>query len=168
MSRAFVKEDGEGQSRDSLPERPVSGAPNYVTRKGLYKLREKVEALTREHARLRQTGDDFDKPQLAANERDLRYFRTRLESAIAVEVSSEPALEVRFGATVRTKDKTGTVTSFGIVGEDEADVADGKISWVSPLAKALMGSAVGDIVAWDRPAGPTTIEVMAIDYADRD
>ena len=164
MSRAFVKNDDDDQSGAELPERPVSDAPNYVTAEGLRLLREHVEQLSQEHARLREAAEAFDKPQLAVNERDLRYFQSRLESAILVDVASEPKGEVHFGATVKTKDEEGKVSSFTIVGEDEADVKNNKISWLSPLAKALLGSKVGDGVTWTRPAGATTLEVLEIGY----
>ena len=166
MSRAFVKDDNEDRPSEELPERPVSDAPNYVTPEGLRSLRERVEQLAQEHARLREAAEAFEKPQLAVNERDLRYFQSRLESAIEVDVASEPKDEVHFGATVKTEDEDGKTNSFTIVGEDEADVKNNKISWVSPLAKALLGSRVGDTVTWNRPAGSTTLEVLDISYPD--
>ena len=166
MSRAFVKDDNEDRPSEELPERPVSDAPNYVTPEGMRLLRERVEQLTREHARLKQAAEAFEKPQLAVNERDLRYFQSRLESAIEVDVASEPRDEVHFGATVETEDEDGNTNSFTIVGEDEADVKNNKISWVSPLAKALLGSRVGDTVTWNRPAGSITLEVLDISYPD--
>jgi len=167
MSRAFVKDDNEDRPSEELPERPVSDAPNYVTPAGMQLLRERVDQLNREHARLRRAAEAFEKPQLAVNERDLRYFQSRLDSAIVVDVASEPKDEVHFGATVKTEDEEGNVTCFTIVGEDEADVKENKISWVSPLAKALLGSRVGDTVTWNRPAGSTTLEVLEIGYPDQ-
>ncbi len=166
MSRAFVKDDNEDRPSEELPERPVSDAPNYVTPDGMRLLRERVDELSREHARLREAGEAFEKPQLAVNERDLRYFQSRLETAIVVDVASEPKDEVHFGATVKTEDEEGNANSFTIVGEDEADVKKHKISWVSPLAKALLGSRVGDTVTWNRPAGSTTLEVLEISYPE--
>lgn len=164
MSRAFVKNDNDDQSGEDLPERLVSDAPNYVTADGLRMLRERVEQLAREHARLREAAEAFEKPRLAANERDLRYFQSRLESAILVDIANEPRDEVHFGATVKTGDEAGNVSDFTIVGEDEADVSKNRISWRSPLAKALLGSTVGDTVTWTRPAGSTTLEVLEISY----
>ena len=164
MSRAFVKDGNEDRPGEELPERPISGAPNYVTQEGLRSLREKVEMLTREHAELREAAEDVDKLRLAVNERDLRYFQARLESATVVDVANEPRDEVHFGATVKTEDEDGKVGSFTIVGEDEADVTNGKVSWVSPLAKALIGSRTSDTVTWDRPAGATTLDVLEISY----
>jgi transcription elongation GreA/GreB family factor len=71
---------------------------------------------------------------------------------------------VHFGATVRAEDAEGRVHRFKIVGEDEADVATGKVSWVSPLAKALIGARVGDTVKWRRPAGEVELEILEISY----
>jgi transcription elongation factor GreB len=164
MSRAFVKDDNEDRPSEELPERPISSEPNYVTPEGHGMLRAKVDALSSEHARLKQAAEDFDKPRLAAIERDLRYFQSRLESAILVDVANEPTDEVHFGATVKTEDENGDVESFTIVGEDEADIAKAKVSWLSPLAKALIGAKVGDIVTWNRPAGAVNLEVLEISY----
>ena len=167
MSRAFVKDDNEDRPSEELPERPVSDSPNYVTPAGLRLLRERVDELTREHARLREAAEAFEKPRLAVNERDLRYFQSRLDSAIVVDVASEPKDEVHFGATVKAEDEDGKVNRFTIVGEDEADVKNDKISWLSPLAKALLGSRVGDTVLWNRPAGATPLEVLEIGYPEQ-
>ena len=164
MNRAFVKDGNEDRPGEELPERPVSDAPNNVTQAGLRDLREKVELLTHEHGRLREAEEDADKLRLAVNERDLRYFQARLDSATVVEVADAPQGEVHFGATVKTEDEDGAVGRFTIVGEDEADVSNGKISWLSPLAKALIGSTAGDTVTWNRPAGSTTLEVLEIGY----
>lgn len=164
MSRAFVKDDNEDLPSEELPERPVSNEPNYVTPHGLELLRAKVTELAQEHARLKEAAADFDKPRLAALERDLRYYQARLESAILVDASDRPKEEVHFGATVKAEDEDGNVHEFAIVGEDEADVAAGKVSWLSPLAKALLGARVGDTVTWNRPAGATALEVLEIRY----
>ena len=164
MSRAFVKDDNEELPGEELPERPVSSEPNYVTPAGLAKLRKKVEELHEEHVRLKGAGKDFDKPRLAEIERDLRYFQARLESATLVDVSKQPRDEVHFGASVKTENEAGVVRSIAIVGEDEADAAHGRVSWQSPLAKALMGAKVGDTVTWNRPAGSTTLNVLEIHY----
>ena len=164
MSRAFVKDDNEDLPSEELPERPVSSEPNYITPAGLAKLHRKVEKLHDEHVRLKGAQEDFDRPRLAQVERDLRYYQARLESAILVDVAKQPIDEVHFGASVKTEDERGAVHSIAIVGEDEADAAHGRVSWQSPLAKALMGAKVGDTVTWNRPAGSTTLNVLEIHY----
>ena len=166
MSRAFVKEDNEALIGEELPERPLSSEPNYVTQSGFDALRAKVDDLHAEYAQLKRAEEDFDRPRMNQIERDLRYFQAKLESAIPVELSAQPPDEVRFGASVRAEDETGAAHAFTIVGEDEADVSKGKVSWQSPLATALMGAKVGDTVTWRRPAGDTALEVLEIRYAD--
>ena len=164
MSRAFVKEENEALTDEALPERPVSAEPNYVTPAGLEWLRARVDELHAEHARLKRAAEDFDRPKLSQIERDLRYFQAKLDSAIPVNVAAQPYDEVRFGASVQAEDEGGATHIFTIVGEDEADVARGKVSWQSPLARALIGAKVGDTVTWNRPAGKTTLEVLDIQY----
>jgi transcription elongation GreA/GreB family factor len=164
MSRAFVKGDDSDLSGEELPERPVSPYPNYVTAHGLAQLRSKYDELQSRHAQLKAAAQDFDKPKLTETERDLRYFSQRLESAILVDVDKEPRDEVHFGATVKAETDEGDVHEFAIVGEDEADVATGKVSWLSPLAKAMMGARVGDVVKWRRPAGEADLEILEIQY----
>jgi transcription elongation factor GreB len=164
MSRAFVKGDDSDLSGEEVPERPISPYPNYVTREGLAQLRERYDALHSQHAMLKAAGEDFDKPRLTAIDRDLRYLSQRLESAIVVDPRNEPHDEVHFAATVQAEDPDGRVHRFKIVGEDEADVATGKVSWQSPLAKALMGARIGDTVKWRRPAGEVDLEITDITY----
>jgi len=164
MSRAFVKGDDSDLSGEELPERPVSPFPNYVTAQGLAQLRSKYEELSARHAELKAAAEDFDKPKLTEIERDLRYFSQRLDSAILVDVSKEPQDEVHFGATVKAEADDGGIQSFTIVGEDEADVATGKVNWRSPLAKAMIGARVGDTVKWRRPAGEAELEIIEIRY----
>ena len=164
MSRAFVKGDDSDLSGEELPERPVSPFPNYVTAEGLKQLRARYDALTTRHLELKAAAEDFDKPKLTEIDRDLRYFAQRLESAILVDPGKEPQDEVHFGATVQAEDAEGKTRRFKIVGEDEADVATGKVSWLSPLAKALIGAKVGDTVKWRRPAGDLDLEIVEIRY----
>jgi transcription elongation GreA/GreB family factor len=164
MSRAFVKGDDEGLPGDEVPERPIGPEPNYVTPEGLRQLRLRYEELTQQHATLKAAGEEFDKPKLNAVDRDLRYFSQRLDSAIVVDVSNEPHDEVHFGARVKVEDADGRTHYFRIVGEDEADVATGKVSFLSPLAKAMIGARVGDTVKWRRPAGEVELEILEIGY----
>ena len=165
MSRAFVKEENEALTDEALPERPVSSQPNYVTPAGLEQLRAKVDTLHAEQVRLKRAAEDFDRPRLSQVERDLRYFQAKLESAIPVNIAAQPRDEIRFGASVQTEDENGDLHTFTLVGEDEADVAHGKVSWQSPLAVALMGAKVGDTVTWNRPAGAMALEVLDVRYA---
>ena len=164
MSRAFVKDD-DGDAHDALPDLPLSDHPNYVTPHGMAKLRERLAAAHTRRDALRATEDSplAEQSELAALERELRWLNTRVASAIEVDLSKQPRDRVAFGATV-TVDSDEGEQRWQIVGEDEADAEHGLVSYVSPLATALIGARVNDEVRWQRPAGDIIIEVIAIDY----
>lgn len=138
VGRAFIKESDD--SVEDLPERPLSTAPNLVTAEGL-------AAIEAEIARLKdalvRAGED--RAQRAQVSRDLRYWIARRGSAHVVEPPADCG-SVRFGTTVTVDRDDGRTQTFRIVGEDEADPERGTLSHVSPLARALMGKAVGDSV----------------------
>lgn len=162
MSRAFVKEPDGDESADDLPERPDDGTPNWITPAGLHALEARVAEIESELAELDNSVDD--RPAVAALERDLRTARWRLGAARVIDPASQPTDRVHFGAEVEAIDANGEKRVFGIVGEDEVDIAAGRVSWQSPLARALAGAAVGDVVTWTRPAGDLELEVTAIRY----
>ncbi|MDP2247232.1 MAG: GreA/GreB family elongation factor [Nitrosomonadales bacterium] len=164
MSRGFVKEDDLEHAGTDLPERPVSDHPNYVTPFGLKQLEAETARLEKLRSELSpQKEDPIKQQQLGMVERDLRYFQARLEQAILVEAPKLDNDKVVFGTTVHMEDEDGVLTTFTIVGEDEADIAAHKVSWISPLAKALLGHKVGDSVVWRRPAGDMNLEITDID-----
>jgi transcription elongation factor GreB len=167
MSRAFVKESDAGAPEQDLPERPVSEHPNYVTPAGLAELERRAGELEARRLELLARGDDpMAAQELQHVDRDLRYYAARVESAIPVDPSGQPDDEVAFGAAVTVTGEGGERT-FTIVGEDEADLATLKVSYVSPLAEALIGARVGDRVVWLRPAGDLELTVTAIAYDGR-
>jgi transcription elongation GreA/GreB family factor len=102
--------------------------------------------------------------RLTVIDRDLRYLSLRLQQAVLVEPSKQDKSTVLFGATVKVEDEHGELLQFHIVGEDEADIAHQKVSYVSPIAKALIGRKVGEIVTWQRPAGLLALEIIEINY----
>ena len=165
MSRAFVKDD-DGDTQDVLPELPISTHPNYVTPHGVAVLRQRLAAVHARHDALKANEQETldQRNELAALERDLRYLNARVASAIEVDIAKQPHDRVAFGAIV-TVDSAEGERRWQIVGEDEADAEHGLVSYVSPLATALLGARVGDEVRWQRPAGDMTIEVLRIDYA---
>jgi transcription elongation GreA/GreB family factor len=164
MSRAFVKEQ-EAETPDELPERPQSPHPNLVTPAGLEALSRHLAELKAQHRDLAAGGDELmDKESLRLVDRDIRYFQARLDSAQLIDLAAQPRDEVAFGALVAVEDENGEKRRFQIVGEDEADAAAGKVSWVSPLARALMGARVGDSVTWERPTGSLELEILSIAY----
>ena len=165
MSRGFVKEDDLEHAGTDLPERPLSSHPNYVTPLGLKLLQNEATKLDQLRADLIKRKDDpIAQQELAKIDRDLRYISARLEQAILVEPSKQPKNTVLFGAMVEVEDEEGNTLKFSIVGEDEADISQHKVSYVSPIAKALIGRKVGDSVVWQRPAGDLMLEIIKINY----
>ncbi len=142
MSRAFVKES-DGTEGQELPELLVSPHRNLVTPRGLQQIEATVAQL---QAELSQARSEDDRPGIARIQRDLRYWTGRLRTAEVVNSPDVPDT-VRFGSTVMLAMPDGERVEYQIVGEDEADPADGKISYVSPIARLLIGTAVGDVVA---------------------
>ncbi len=164
MSRGFVKEDDLEHAGTNLPERPISTHPNYVTAFGFKQLEELAKALSAERTSLVNLKDNqIAMQKLAVLDRDLRYVSARLQSAI---ISAKPTSNetVLFGATVAVEDELGEPHVFTIVGDDEADIKLNKVSWVSPIAKALIGQKVGDVVVWPRPVGNMSLEIIKITY----
>ncbi|WP_257389541.1 GreA/GreB family elongation factor, partial [Tahibacter caeni] len=96
--------------------------------------------------------------------REIRWLEARIAAAIVVD-PQQPSDRVAFGARVDVVDEHGNASSYRIVGEDEADAEHGSVSWVSPLARAVIGAKVGDEVLWRRPAGDLRLEIVAIRYA---
>lgn len=162
MSRAFVREDGPDNV--PLPDLPISPHPNYITPRGLATLRARLAGVQTDLARLKARAERLDLLPERAAERDIRYLDARLRSAIPVDPAGQPQDEVAFGAAVTVADENDNQTVYEITGEDEADATAGRIAPQSPLARALLGSRVGDSVAWHRPAGLMTLEIRAIRY----
>jgi transcription elongation GreA/GreB family factor len=153
MSRAFVKEQ-ETDHPDDLPERPISEHPNDVTESGLTQIERALAAAGQAYAEAQATAD---RAALAAAGRDLRYWTVRRATARVIPAPSDFS-EVRFGTQVTIQRDDGRKQTFRIVGEDEADPAKGSISHVSPLARAMFGKRVGDVVA----AGAGEAEIIRI------
>lgn len=153
MSRAFVKES-DGDDGAALPELQVSAHRNLVTPRGHGLIRERVTVL---EAELGQARAAEDRAAVARIQRDLRYWSERLRTAEVVPIPSE-ATEVRFGSTVTLARPDGRRVSYQIVGEDEAEPAEGRVSYVSPIGEAVLGARVGDEVE----VGGRSMEVVDI------
>lgn len=158
MSRAFVK---ESDRPEPLPEIPLSEHPNWTTPAGLARQQQRLAAL-REHAQELAASPDEAAQQAVAREQ--RWLEARIATAIVIEPANQPRDRVAFGAHVDVVDELGVESSYRIVGEDEADAEHGRVSWLSPLAKAVIGAKVGEEVLWRRPAGDLRLEVLAIRY----
>ncbi|MEZ5779263.1 MAG: GreA/GreB family elongation factor [Paracoccaceae bacterium] len=166
MSRAFVKEDGP--DNEPLPDLPISPHANYVTPRGLRMLSARLAERQAALQRLKARADRLDRLPEKAAERDIRYLEARLRTAIVVDPASQTRDEAAFGAMVTVADEDGAETVYEITGEDEADATAGRIAPHSPLARALLGAKVGDVVTWARPAGAVELEVIAIRYGEAD
>jgi transcription elongation GreA/GreB family factor len=159
VSVAFTKEDSaETASETLLPDRPISAHPNMVTEAGLKALQAQLDQ-AREAYETAQKIEDVNerRRQAAAPLRDARYFAARVRTA---QVIADPTSNdtVAFGSTVTFKRDDGRVQKYHIVGEDEADPKAGSISFVAPVARLLMGKAVGDVVG----LADQELEIIAI------
>jgi transcription elongation GreA/GreB family factor len=144
MSVAFTKEgDAEATAAD-LPDRPISPHPNLVTPEGLAFIEKALAQARADYAAAQHAGGiEADRTAMARATRDLRYYSARRANAQLIEPSDDTDT-VRFGGEVTIDREDGRRQTFRIVGEDEADPAQGSVSHVSPLARALMGKSVGD------------------------
>lgn len=164
MSRAFVK-DSDGDEAFDLPELPLSPHPNYVTPRGLALLEARRADAAQRRAAIDPDAVDA-RLERAQIDREIRWLDARIGAAMPVTSAGKPHDRVSFGAIVRVVDDDGRELVYRIVGEDEADPEHGRISWISPLARALDRARVGDSVVWKRPAGDLAVEVLAIEFAD--
>lgn len=145
MSVAFTRENDLEATAADLPDRPISPHPNLVTATGLAAL-DAALAAARAAYGAAQTGDvQADRTAMARATRDLRYYSARRGTAQLIE-SLTNSQTVQFGAVVTLDREDGRRQIFRIVGEDEADPAKGSVSYVSPLASAVMGKQIGDVV----------------------
>ncbi|KYC29164.1 Transcription elongation factor GreB [Sterolibacterium denitrificans] len=185
MNKAFVREDA-GEEGENLPAGAPSlpaGSVNYMTPAGHRRLREEFEQLVKvERPALVQVvswaagnGDRsengdyiYGKKRLREIDWRIRYLSKRLDSAVVVDPQEQENLEqVFFGATVTLIDLADagmSETTYQIVGVDEADAGVGRISWIAPLARALMKAREGDVVSFQSPAGRRELEVVEIFY----
>jgi transcription elongation factor GreB len=152
--------------------------PNYLTPEGAKKLAAELNQLlnvdrakvVQEVAEAAAQGDRsenaeyiYGKKKLREIDRRIRFITKRLDSAVVVKQETAHG-EVRFGATVEVEDENGKRSKYLILGPDEASPSDGRISFQSPLGRALMKRKVGDVVTVQRPAGEIELEIKAISY----
>lgn len=164
MSRAFVKENDLEHAGIDIPERPVSQLPNYVTPNGHQQLKETIHLIETEIKSIKELEDSPENKQNKMKlERDLRYYLKRFETAILID-KHEDNNKVLFGAHVILMDENDETYKFQIVGEDEADIKQNKLSYVSPLAKELIGSLIGDEIIWKRADGNRVVFIDSINY----
>lgn len=158
MSRAFTREEDSETAITDIGERPVSRHRNLVTRDGLAEIDAHVAALRRELAQAEAEGL---RERIALVSRDLRYWKARRETAELIAPHAGADV-VRFGMTVTVAADNGGEHRWTIVGEDEADVGKGKISHVSPMARALFGKQTGEVAS----VNGRDWEIVAMDWPD--
>lgn len=158
MAVAFTREEDYESRAADLPDRPVSPHPNLVTASGLAAIEAELAAARAAYAAAQVDGGiSADRTAMARATRDLRYWSARRASAQLTEPAADPG-KVQFGGVVTFEREDGRRQSFRIVGEDEADPARGSVSHVSPLARAVLGRRIGDIV----PLNGDEIEIVGI------
>jgi transcription elongation factor GreB len=181
VSKAFTKEtETEEELPEEQGERLPEGAKNYITPAGFERLRDELQQLLRvERPKVVETvswaagnGDRsengdyiYGKKRLREIDRRIRFLSKRLEISQVVDPAAQKnQARIFFGATVTYANSRGEEKTVTIVGVDEADLDEGKVSWVAPISRALRGAEEGDTVELRTPAGVETIEVIAIRY----
>jgi transcription elongation factor GreB len=164
VSKAFTREDDAELPLVIPPRAPLpDGVPNYVTAAGLAELHRELAELGVEREAAERTLDEATRARaLAAIGARRTALETRITSAELVPPPHDCG-EVRFGATVVVESEAGT-RQYSIVGVDEADAARGKIAFVSPLARALLGRSVGDSFELRKPSGAETFKIESVRY----
>lgn len=167
MSKAFTKDDDAGEAPAFVSRRaPLpAGTPNYVTERGLARLRDELAAEQRKWTERAPTGEGAERARASAlHAAHVAELEARIASAELVDSRAQPRDEVRFGASVTLRSESGAERSYRIVGVDEADAARGAIAFVAPLARSLLGKRVGDACMVRTPAGEDELEILAIRY----
>ena len=181
MNKAFVKESEDESDDDEAPEAQLpSGTRNYMTRRGHAALRAEFEHLVKvERPEIvkvvawaagngdrSENGDYiYGKKRLREIDRRIRFLTKRLESAVIVDPADQQNCDqVFFAATVTLCDAAGEEATYQIVGIDEANAQEGRISWISPLARALLKAREGDTVRFDSPGGLRELDVIEVRY----
>jgi transcription elongation factor GreB len=178
MSKAFARQHDEDAEEPQALQLPA-GVKNYITPAGYQRLKDEFEHLWKvERPELVKTiawaasnGDRsengdyiYGKKRLREIDRRIRFLSKRLDSAVVVDPARQDTDQVFFGATVTVADAEGRRHTYTIVGVDEADAGRGQISWISPLARALMKARAGDVVSFRSPGGEQELEIVEVCY----
>ncbi|HEY5638101.1 MAG TPA: transcription elongation factor GreB [Burkholderiales bacterium] len=180
MSKAFVKESDD--ARDDVPEAPELRAPggkNYITPAGFARLKAELKHLVEtdrpevvrtvswaaKNGDRSENGDYlYGKKRLREIDRRVRFLIRRLENAEVVHSAGRETDQVFFGASVHLRAGDGTTRSVTLVGGDEVDPARGRVSWFSPIGRALLKAREGDVVTLRSPAGEDALEILEVQY----
>jgi transcription elongation factor GreB len=181
MSKAFVREDAPEEDDDEAEASPLpAGSKNYMTPACHARLTAELEHLVRRerpevvsvvswaagNGDRSENGDYiYGKKRLREIDRRIRFLTRRLAySQIIDPAAQEDTERVYFGATVTVLDEDGEEAAYSIVGMDEADPSRGRISWIAPLARALLKGREGDTVRFQSPGGLRVLEIVGIHY----
>lgn len=180
MSKAATGTSDQDDDEDAGPPPIPAGAKNYISPTGYQRLKnEALHLLNRERPDLvkviawaaangdRSENADYiyGKRRLREIDRRIRFLTKRLDAAEVIDPAArEPTDQVFFGATVTVCDQDGCENTYTVVGIDEADVSRGRISWVSPLARALLKRREGDQFVFQAPGGAQTLEIVRVEY----
>ena len=180
MNKAFTRERDDAGDEDSVETAPAGGGRNYITAQGYARLRAELMRLIDEerpqvvevvhwaasNGDRSENGDYlYGKKRLREIDRRIRFLTKRLEIAEVIDPSLHHGRDqVFFGATVTYAEPTGQQRTVTILGIDEADSAQGQVSWISPIARALLKAHEGDVVKLATPAGVQEIEVLEVSY----
>lgn len=182
MSKAFTKETDAGDDEPALPAGIPASGKNYITPRGYARLRAELLSLIDEerpkvvdivhwaasNGDRSENGDYlYGKKRLREIDRRIRFLTKRLEIAEVVDPSVHAGSDqIFFGATVTYVDDEGVERTVTILGVDEADNGLQQISWISPVARALLKAREGDEVSLQTPAGTRTLEILSVHYPD--
>ena len=160
MSKAFTRESDDAPPAENFTSRvqAASGRKSFITKAG-------AERLKTELAALLQSKRSADAQTAGAGEAKIRYMQRVLAAAVVVEPPVDRG-RIAFGACTRVRHCDGEEASYQIVGPDEIDLEQGRISWLSPLAKALISHTAGEKVTFRTPAGDDTLEILSVEYPD--
>ena len=183
MSKAFVKEDqaGSEDDEDGASEAPAipKGTKNYITPAGAERLKAELKQLlnverpevVRTVSWAASNGDRsengdyiYGKRRLREIDRRIRFLTKRLDAAEVIDPEAQAGDRVLFGATVKVADEEGRNRVYSIVGIDESNPSKGLVSWISPIAKALLGQGEGDVVTLRTPKGEEELEIVEVRY----
>jgi transcription elongation factor GreB len=180
MSKAFTKEsDGDDDGDEAAPAALPSDFKNYITPAGYTRLHSELDKLWRvDRPKLVDTiawaasnGDRsengdyiYGKRKLREIDRRIRFLNQRIDAAVVVDNAGKEHEKVYFGSTVTVVDENGEQRTISIVGVDESDAGRGRVSWISPIATALLKGAVGDVVTLNTPRGSEELEILSIRY----
>ena len=181
MSKAFVRETQDEPEDEEREAPPLPGGKNYISPAGYARLKEELKRLVELERpevvktvawaaslgdRSENADDLYGKKRLREIDRRVRFLIKRLEAAEVVRSAGRDTDQVFFGATVRVLGAGGAPRTGTIVGVDEVEPAQGKVSWISPIAKALLKAREGDTVTLRTPAGDERIEIEEVTYRE--